>query len=306
MRRLVLSCLCLLPAVSAGLCRPAVAGAAEKMRVLFVGGDWKAQLPNFQGKTPLRGHFVKQEVEKAAPGRFDFTLWTSYEFLQYGDSESLKQWDVIVVGDIMGQSVLPRLIRGVTEFVEGGGGLWYCDNHKAFSFSTKELSFDAVLPIEVVPFRPYDPGKSQPVAEGGKPLIAAAQHPIVRGLDWAGAPALRGARYGEVKKNATVLAKSPDGNSIWIAWQKGKGRVFWSGGVFANDELSVDFAAWKDFGKFYAQALAWLAENSAYPRVALKDATAPGTLTIDLSKSCLLYTSPSPRDATLSRMPSSA
>ena len=31
-----------------------------------------------------------------------------------------------------------------------------------------------------------------------------------------------------------------------------------------------------------------------------------GRLKIKLAKSCLLYTSPSPRDATLSRMPSSA
>src|ERR1700682_2908832 len=93
--------------------RPPAPGAqaAQKTRVLFVGGDWKAQLPNYQGKTPLRGFFVRQEVEKAAPGRFEFTLWTSYEFLQYGDSASLRKFDVLVVGDVMGQSVLPRLVK---------------------------------------------------------------------------------------------------------------------------------------------------------------------------------------------------
>ena len=41
-------------------------------------------------------------------------------------------------------------------FVENGGGFLYCDNHKAFSFNTKELSFDSVLPIDVEPFRPSD------------------------------------------------------------------------------------------------------------------------------------------------------
>ena len=65
--------------------------AGGNIRVLFVGGDWKSQLPNFHGNIPLRGYFVKQEVEKAAPGQFEFTLWTSYEFLQYGESESLRR-----------------------------------------------------------------------------------------------------------------------------------------------------------------------------------------------------------------------
>ena len=37
-----------------------------------------------------------------------------------------------------------------------------------------------------------------------------------------------------------------------------------------------------------------------------KNASSAGLLTIMDAKSCLLYTSPSPRDATLSRMPSSA
>ena len=85
--------------------------ADEPIRVLVVGGDWKSQLPNYQGKTPLRGFFIRDEVNKAAPGRFDFTLWTSYELLQYGEPASLGKFDVIVVGDVMGQSVLPRLVR---------------------------------------------------------------------------------------------------------------------------------------------------------------------------------------------------
>jgi uncharacterized membrane protein len=265
--------------------------AAEKTRVLYVGGDWKSQLPNFQGKTPLRGHFVKQEVEKAAPGRFEFTLWTSYEFLQYGDSETLKNFDVLVVGDVMGQSVLPRLVKGVTGFVEGGGGLWYCDNHKAFMFYEKERSFEAVLPIEILPFRAYGPEDNQPrCGEGAvKPVIAAADHPVVKGLDWASAPAIRGGDkwgpgYGKVKDGATVLARSPGGKDIWVGWEKGKGRALWTGGVFANDELSEDFVKWPQFGQFSAQILTWLAEKSTYPRAALKDAVAEGTLVVDTSK----------------------
>ncbi|HUT89637.1 MAG TPA: glutamine amidotransferase [Thermoguttaceae bacterium] len=252
------------------------AGAEErKIRVLFVGGDWKAQLTNFQGKRPLRGHFVRQEVEKAAPGKFDFTLWTSYEFLQYGDRQALRAFDVIVAGDFKGEAILPRLMRGLADFVEGGGGFLYGDNHKAFTWTRLEQSLDEVLPIESVLFRPYDGGKGQPLCDES-PLtitIAAAGHPAVRGLDWAGAPPLAGAHYGQLKAGATVVATSPKGVPIWVAWEKGKGRALWLGGVLANDELSEKFAEWPEFGKFYAQLLAWLAEKSAYPRVDVKDAT---------------------------------
>jgi len=94
-RGLLWTCLFLAISMSVNLLQKAEAGEpGRKIRVLYVGGDWKAQLPNYQGNTPMRGFFVKQEVEKAAPGRFDFTLWTSYEFLQYADVETLRQWDV--------------------------------------------------------------------------------------------------------------------------------------------------------------------------------------------------------------------
>ena len=231
----------------------------------------------------MRGYFVKQEVEKAAPGRFDFTLWTSYEFLQYGDAETLKAFDVVVVGDVMGQSVVPRLVKGLSDYIETGGGLMYCDNHKAFSFYTKELSFDAVLPVEVVPFRPYGPDPSQPMCKEKdlKVKVVAADHPIVKGLDFSGAPPLGDARYGKVKAKAKVIATSPAGHEIWVAWEKGKGRVFWAGGVFANDELSEQFAKWPQFGQFYAQALTWLGDKRVAARAALKPVTAQGTITVD-------------------------
>ena len=137
-------------------------GQEKKMRVLYVGGDWKAQLD--AADKPMRGHFIKREVDKVAPGRFDFTLWTSYEFLQYADAQSLGQFDVVVAGDVMGQSVMPRLVEAMSQFVRKGGGLWYCDNHKSFSFLTKERSLEDVLPLEVVPFRAYH--------ESGQPAVA--------------------------------------------------------------------------------------------------------------------------------------
>ncbi len=262
----------------------ALTDAAEPVRVLFVGGDWKSQLEDFQGKGPLRGYFVQREVDKAAPGRFAFTLWTSYEFLQYADGDSLRCFDVVVIGDVMGQSVVPRVVDGLREFVGGGGGLLYCDNHKAFSFYTKELSFDEVLPIDVVPFRAYDAQGKQPYCDE-KPLAitpVASSHPIMGGFDWASAPPLEGARYGVLKPGAVVLATSPAGKPIWVEWDKGEGRALWLGGVFANDELSEKFSAWPQFGTFYAKTLGWLAEHAHYPRRSLTPAIAHGEVTVDI------------------------
>jgi hypothetical protein len=39
------------------------AQAAAKIRVLFVGGDWKSQLPNYRGTMPLRGHFIRRGAD---------------------------------------------------------------------------------------------------------------------------------------------------------------------------------------------------------------------------------------------------
>ncbi len=288
MKREFRKLICLLVSVMAAVAWCSHAEAAEKpIRVLFVGGDWKSQLPNYQGSRPLRGFFVRQEVARAAPGEFEFTLWTSYEFLQYANAKNLKRFDVIVAGDVMGQSFVPRVVEGMKAFVEGGGGFLYCDNHKAFSFNTVEDSLDAVLPIKVVPFRPYGPEACQPMVKAEKPFVptlVAPKHPVVAGLDWATAPGLQGARHGEVKAGAEVIATGPGKEPIWVAWDCGKGRALWLGGVFANDELSTEFATWPKFGAFYAQTLRWLAANSPYPRVALAPAVAKATLRVDWSK----------------------
>lgn len=276
---------------------PQRAAAADKTRVLFVGGDWKSQLPNYKiknGTKPMRGYFVRQALEKAAPGKFELTLWTSYEFLQYGDAESLKHFDVVVVGDVMGQGVMPRLAQGMSAFVNGGGGFMYCDNHKGFSFNTLERSFNDVLPVEVVPFRPMGPVgpddvKGQPTVRGDKdhPLklqVKAADHPVMKGLDFSQTAPLGYAHTGKVKQGATVLAAAPDGQAIWVAWDKGQGRVLYTGGFFANDEMSEQFSEWPQIGQLYAQMFTWLAAHSKYPRVDAQAAVGEGTLTVDLSK----------------------
>ena len=65
------------------------------------------------------------------------------------------------------------------------------------------------------------------------------------------------------------------------------------GDVLQTDILDSVFTSTKIDGVFHFAAL-WLLQSHDYPRSAFN------------TNVCLLYTSPSPRDATLSRMPSSA
>ena len=71
-----------------------------------------------------------------------------------------------------------------------------------------------------------------------------------------------------------------------------------SGGVSpTEDNISVQLSS----GQAYVQGYRTERLSTTY-----KDVEKPRTFETETNKSCLLYTSPSPRDATLSRMPSSA
>ncbi len=262
------------------MCISRVQATTNKIQVLFVGGDWKEQIETY------RGHFVEKEVAKVAPDEFTFTHWTTYEFLQYAEPTSLRPYDVIVAGDFMAGAMMPRVIKAVESFVADGGGFMYCDNHKAFMFSTREVSFENVLPIEMPPFRPYSPEGMAPYMDE-KPLkIMAAQldHAIMAGLSWSNAPALDAAHAATVKTSGVVLATTPAGKPLWVVGEVGKGRSLWAGGVFANDEMSEHFSKWPQFGKFYAQSLRWLAEHRHSAATELKEKTADATLIINPEK----------------------
>jgi hypothetical protein len=243
---------------------------------------------------PLRGYFIKQQVNKVAPGKFSFTLWTTYRFLQYGDAQSLKRFDVIVEGDMQHESILPRLVRGVTAFVKGGGGIMFTDAYKPFFNYSKALSFHAVMPVKVG-ICPHYGGPNtdmQLLAAPVKIVPVSRENPIMRGLHFANAPTLTGAHWNPVQKGSVVLAKSGTGQPLWVVRQVGQGRAFWCGGVFANDQYSTAFAQkWPQFGQFYAQALSWLAAHSTYPPVRRSNATATGTLTVNWHKPGPLVTS---------------
>jgi len=111
----------------------AAPNAARPIRVLTISGDWKSQSwyqdvwmkgqgEDGKGSGILyRGRFIAREVARAAPGRFVFADMTNYEAQQYADPNYLSQFDVVVIGDVVGWSLSPRFLQGLTAFQAQGG-----------------------------------------------------------------------------------------------------------------------------------------------------------------------------------------
>jgi len=262
-------------------------GANKPIRVLLCTGDWKSQ-PFYQdlwmakdGKPDIeRGRYIAQQVDAVAPGQFEWTQITNYIGQEYIDADYLSQFDVVLIGDMMGH-LSPKLQHGVSTFVKNGGGIIYCANHKYSIFakpSTQE--FRDVFPVAWI----MDSVAFHIDEHDVQPIVGEASHPVVAGLDWAGSPTLQGIFPGTVKDKATVLLKTPKGAPILVAWQYGDGRAISSLSIFARDEQSQQFGEWKDFGKYYAQVFTWLAANSKSSKAALHDATGEVTATVDFTK----------------------
>lgn len=285
----------------AGLCLacaaalPVRADDAGKIRVLTISGDWKSQawyqdkwMPKAGEKPTLyRGRFIAEKVNEAAPGKFDFTDITNYAGQEYLDANLLAQYDVVLLGDIVGWSLNPRFQAAVEAYVRNGGGLIYCASYKWHTALVGETPFGKVLPAGFpVDGFTGDWKKADTTAEAKEftPVVAKAGHPAVAGLDWASVPPL--ARNFRIlpKPDAEVLVASPSGSPVLVAWQLGQGRTMITGSIFANDQLSEKFGGWKDFGKFYAQAFGWLGANSKRAPVAYKPRPAKVEIRADFAK----------------------
>ncbi|OPZ30881.1 MAG: hypothetical protein BWZ02_00526 [Lentisphaerae bacterium ADurb.BinA184] len=280
-----------------GLSSRSAPGATDgKLRVLTVTGDWKSQawyqdvwMPA-PGQPPklYRGRFIAAKVNEAAPGKFEFTDITNYIGQEYLDAAYLSQFDVVLLGDIVGWSLNPRFQAAVGDYVRNGGGLIYCASWKWHCAMQKNTPFADVLPAEFPADNLTGDWKTADTTTDTKefvPIPANPEHPVMQGLDWTQAPALARNFRLIPKPDSDVLIKTPGGAPVVVAWQHGKGRAMITGSIFANDELSDKFGdGWRDIGQFYAQAFAWLGANSANTRAALKEATAEIAVEVDFGK----------------------
>ena len=287
--------LCVLMA-TALFSRPVVAQQeTRKTRVLLITGDWKSQAwyqdvwMEGKGEKLFRGRFIAHEVEKAAPGKFGFTQMTNYEAQQYLDANYLSQFDVVLIGDIVGVSLMPRFYDGIQKFVENGGGLAWVASYKWQITQLKDTPLEAVLPATFPVSSLTGDWKISDSRIPDKdfvPQLADANQPIVAGLDWKSAPPLVTGFQVEPKAGADVLLKAPGGAPILIAGDEGKGRAVVSSSIASNDELSEKFGNdWPDFGKFYAQMFTWLGAHSTRAATPTKPQTAQVALNVDATKS---------------------
>ena len=272
------------------------AATPNPIKVLTVTGDWKSQewyqdqwmaKPGQPDHSLYRGRYIAAQVNAAAPGKFAFTDITNYAGQEYLDADYLAQFDVVLIGDIMGWSLNPRFHDAVEAYVRGGGGLVYCASYKWGCALMRDTPFGHVLPADF----PVDGttgdwkrAKQTTDVEAFKPQVAAPEHPVVKGLDWASVPTLARNMLVLPKTGATTLLKTPSGAPALVAWELEKGRAMITGGIFSNDEMSTEFGKWKDFGKFYAQAFAWLGANSPRQPVSLRAATAEVAVEVDFKR----------------------
>ena len=283
---------------SVSIAAAAACACAAPLKVLTVTGDWMSQAwyqdkwtardgqPNLQ-----RGRFIASEVEKAAPGRFEFTDITNYEGQEYLDANWLSQFDVLLLGDITGWSLNPRFQAAVRPFVENGGGLVYCGSWKWHCAMSKGTPFDEVLPGEFPVDNRSEDWRAADFAnekEAFQPVAAAGaeKHPVLAGLDFSTMPrdaATRNFAFAP-RADATVLLASPSGSPVLAVRQLGKGRTAMTGCIFARDAPAEKFGEWPDFGRFYANLFAWLGENSAAKRAETRDAPAAISVSVDFAE----------------------
>ncbi len=272
------------------------AGEPKPIKVLTVTGDWKSQewyqdewmaKPGQPSHKLYRGRYIAAAVEKAAPGKFEFTDITNYAGQEYLDANYLAQFDVVLMGDIMGWSLNPRFYEAVEAYVKNGGGLIYCASYKWSCALMRDTAFGAVLPADFPVDGTTGDWKSAQLTADNDPFtpkVAATGHPAIKGLDWASVPKIARNMRMLPKEGSTVLLKSASDAPALVAWELGKGRTMMTGGIFANDEMSEDFGSWKDFGKFYAQVFSWLGANSERKPFSLRTAAADVSLEVDFNK----------------------
>ncbi len=271
------------------------------VKVLMVTGDWKTQpwyqdtwMPGVDKKSKqlYRGRFIKAEVDKVAPGKFEFTDINSYLGQEYMDADYLSQFDVVLLGDITGWSLNPRFLATIGDYVKNGGGLIYCASWKWHcSMLPKENPFVQVLPAEFPVNNVTDDWrmKEEETATDDKdfkpvPTPDGLKNPATKGLDWNSVPTLDKNFKIIPKTGAEVLLKTAKGNPTLVAWQCGQGRAMLSSSIFANDEVSPKIGDWKDFGKYYSQVLGWLGANSKNTKAVLKNSAATVTASVDFNK----------------------
>ena len=185
-----------------------------------------------------------------------------------GSAEALSAYDIVILSDIGTNTLLihpdtftlstslPNRLALIREFVAKGGALVMIGGYLTFQGIDGKARYagtavEAALPVTI---STSDDRVEAP--EGARPRVRQANHPIVAGLpaEW---PAILGYNRVRARPEADLLVTVGD-DPLVVAWSYERGRAL----AFTSDcgphWAPPDFVNWDGYGRFWANAAAWL------------------------------------------------
>jgi len=183
-----------------------------------------------------------------------------------------SKYDVVIYSDVGTDTVImyedrflncpmgKNRLGALKEFVKGGGGLAGIGGWLSFGGMYGQAKWHNTPIEEVLPVTCHPWDDRVELSEGMKPDVVDPDHPIMKGIDWNGAPVLfSGYNQVEKKPEGKLLAEY-NGDPIVVAGSYGEGRTM----VLASDcapHWGRGFVDWPGSRDFSIQLVKWLAKK---------------------------------------------
>ena len=193
------------------------------------------------------------QVQREFPNDF-----SKYDVVIYSDvgTDTVIMYEDRFLNCPMGKSRLGAL----KEYVKGGGGLAGIGGWMSFGGMYGQAKWHNTPIEEILPVTCHPWDDRVELSEGMKPHIVAPDHPIMKGIDWNGAPVLfSGYNQVEKKPEGKLLAEY-NGDPIVVVGSYGEGRTM----VLASDcapHWGRGFVDWPGSRDFSVQMVKWLAKK---------------------------------------------
>lgn len=250
-------------------------GSDRRLKVLLAGESWIVHAIHMKGFDEfttteygeggqwlidgLRAHDIEVDYmpNHVAPKEFPDTV------------EAMKEYDAILLSDIGSNSLYlspdtffrsekrPDRLLALKEYVEQGGGLIMIGGYMSFSGINAVARYQKTPLADVLPAVMVDGDDRVEVPDGATVEVVAPDHPVMAGIDgpW---PQFLGYNQLKERPDTTVIVRR--GDDVFVAaGEYGQGRSL----VFASDcgphWGPPEFVNWEHYGRFWAQAVRWLA-----------------------------------------------
>lgn len=249
------------------------------VKVLLAGESWVSATIDHKGYDPFAHTQVEigcaRLLEALSAEGLDVTHLRSHDAAEKFPQtrEELAEYDVVLLSDVGSNTLLlhpdtfndgrptPNRLKLLRDWVNDGGGLMMAGGYLSFQGFEGKANYhrtpiEDILPVSIDPF---DDRVETP--EGVNPRVVRTDHPVVAGLDeeW---PILLGYQHTSLKPDAELLAIA-DGDVLLATRTVGKGRTLAYTSDISPHWAPEEFMSWDGYGKLFAQALTWLAGQTA-------------------------------------------